>query len=130
MEEQESNIAKEQMLQQAMKLLASRNGLTHSLLQARSSISNSSVRSASSPSETTRFFDIYTGNSTPEIDHNDAQQTLDEELEKRDMMLEDKRSRFMLDQGKLETKHERAYEDFLSPSYYPSAPPLTPLPRF
>ena len=127
MEEQESNIAKEQMLQQAMKLLASRNGLTHSLLQARSSISNSSVRSVSSPREATRFYDIYTGNSTPEIDHNDAQQALDEELEKRDMMLEDKRSRFMLDQGKLETEHERVYEDFLSPSYYPSAPPLTPL---
>ena len=79
MEEQESNIAKEQMLQQAMKLLASRNGLTHSLLQARSSISNSSVRSVSSPRETTRFYDIYTGLSTPEVDHNDAQQTLDEE---------------------------------------------------
>ena len=39
MEEQESNMAKEQMLQQAMKLLASRNGITHAALQARSSSS-------------------------------------------------------------------------------------------
>ena len=38
LEEQESNIAKEQMLQQAIKMMAGKNGLTHASLQARSSM--------------------------------------------------------------------------------------------
>ena len=41
MEEQESNIAKEQILQQAIKLMASRNGLTRASLQAKTSVETS-----------------------------------------------------------------------------------------
>ena len=48
---------------------------------------------------------------------------MDEKLERRDMELEDKRSRFLLNQSKLDTEHKMVYEDFLSPSKYPSAPP-------
>ena len=41
MEEQESDIAKEQILQQAIKLMASRNGLTRASLQAKTNVETS-----------------------------------------------------------------------------------------
>ena len=49
MEEQESDIAKEQILQQAIKLIASRNGLTHASLQARTGMASGSDRPSYPP---------------------------------------------------------------------------------
>ena len=52
MEEQESNMAKEQVLQQAIRLMAGRNGSTHASIRARTSMASGSDRpSYPTPSE-------------------------------------------------------------------------------
>jgi hypothetical protein len=129
MEEQESNIAKEQLLEQETKKLASQTGTTHKLLQAKNGGPTIFDRPTLSPRNKTKYYNLYSasGFSTPAIDYNnESQEMIDGELERRDMELEDKRSRFLLNQSKLDTDHKMVYEDFLSPSKYPSAPPQTP----
>ena len=73
MEEQENNIAKEQILQQAMRMLASRNGLTHAL-HARSGISTPSERpSYPPPSDYESADSDFTGYADSEINRRELE---------------------------------------------------------
>jgi hypothetical protein len=70
MEEQESNIAKEQILQQAIKLTASRNGITHASLQARTGMSSPSYPP---PSDYESVNSDFTGYADSEVQRREVQ---------------------------------------------------------